>query len=297
MTTSQVQRAADFIWLTGRVLDQRRMAYFRGEAGADGVLRALAAYATDCAYAFGLEPDIKGPAPQPLTVMTALRILDEVGAPCPPRTAEWLGSQAAPDGGIPALLPSIADYPRPPWIEAPQAPVGGLLPTARIVGLLVKHGITTPWLGAATEFCWRQLDEMTATHPYEVHSCVVFLDNAPDRDRAKRAAAKLGGLVRDQGLFLADPGHPENGRTAPGYADTEFHYAYDFAQRPDSVAVKWFAEEEIEKSLDHLERSQEDDGGWQISWRRWGPTTESEARPGVTVEKLHILRAWNRLTR
>jgi len=294
-----IERASSFIWLTGRVLDQHRMACFTGAAERWGVLAALDAYATDDGgYAYGLEPDIKGPMPQPLTVMTMLRLLDEVdaldvghaGPAC-----DWLGRQVAPDGGIPALLESIRDYPRPPWITAPQQPAGGLLPTARIVGLLVKHGVTAPWLDAATQFCWAAIDGLKTSHPYEVESAVAFLDHVADRSRAGEAAARLGELVRDQELVLLDPDHPERGHTAPGYAEEEFHYAYDFAASPDSLAARWFTETELAASLDHLAAAQQADGGWQISWRRWGPTTESEARPGVTVDKLRILRAWDEI--
>jgi hypothetical protein len=298
MTHSRLQRAADFVWLTGRVLDQRRMEYFNGTTDARGVLLAMEGYSTgDGGYAYGLEPDVRGPLPQPLTVMTALRLLDEVDGLDAARgesLTRWLGGHIAPDGGIPALLATIRDYPRPPWIAPPEQPAGGLLPTARIVGLLRKHGITAPWLDAATAFCWHALDTMTTTHPYEVHSSVVFLDHAPDRDRAVKAAERLGTLVREQQLFLAEPDHPERGRVSPGYAESEFHYAHDFATTPDGLAARWFTDAELTASLDHLAASQQADGGWQIDWRRWAPTTESEARPGVTIEKLRILRAWNR---
>src|SRR6478735_5558945 len=75
LTDAMTQAAIRFVWLTGRVLDQRRLAYFTGDGDRDGVLGALAAYGTtDGAYAFGLEPDIKGPEAQPLTAMTAMRI-------------------------------------------------------------------------------------------------------------------------------------------------------------------------------------------------------------------------------
>jgi hypothetical protein len=292
-----VDRAATFIWLTGRVLDQRRMGYLRGDRDREGVLAALDAYATaDGGYAFGLEPDIKGPAAQPLTVMTMLRLLDEVDALGGSRVDQacaWLGRQVAADGGIPALLESISAYPRPPWIEPPRQPAGGLLSTGRIVGLLQKHGVTAPWLAAAAAFCWTAIEGLDATHPYEVESAVTFLDHAPDRARALAAAARLGDLVRDQGLVLLDPEHPERFQTAAGYAEEEFHYAYDFAPSPDSVAADWFSEAELAASLDHLAAAQREDGGWQITWRRWAPTTESEARPGVTIEKLRILRAWD----
>jgi hypothetical protein len=192
MDATMVQRAAAFVWLTGRVLDQRRMAQFQGQDSAD-VLAALDAYATgDGGYAFALEPDIRGPLPQPLTVMTALRVLDEVDALDAGRAApvcRWLGRQVTPDGGIPAILPNIVDYPRPSWIVPPPEPAGGLLPTGRIVGLLRKHGVTAPWLDAAEAFCWDALERLETTHPYEVESAVVFLDHAPDRDRAARVAS------------------------------------------------------------------------------------------------------------
>lgn len=294
LTTEIHERAAGFIWLTGRVLDQRRLLAFQGHAAA-GVERALAAHATDDGgYAFGLEPDVRGPLPQPLTVMTALRILDEVDALAKDEPGlTWLAQHIAPDGGLPAVLGTIADYPRPPWVMPPPAPVGGLLPTGRIAGLLHKHGVDTPWLAAATEFCWRALDATEQTHPYEAESAVAFLDHAPDRQRAEQAAHRLGDLVRSQELVLLDPAHPESARSAPGYADTEFHYAHDFAPRPDSLAARWFTDDELAASLDHLAAAQQDDGGWQISWRRWAPTTESDARPGVTLEALRTLRAWD----
>jgi hypothetical protein len=292
-----VRRAADFVWLTGRVLDQRRLAYLTGDSDRDGVLAALAGYATpDGGYAFALEPDIKGPASQPLTVMTALTVLDEVDALDADRAGPacaWLGRHIVPDGGLPPLLDTIRAYPRPPWIEPPPRSAGALLPTARIVGLLLKRGLSAPWLDAATAFCWAAVEGLTETHPYEVHSAVVFLDHAPDRDRATKAADRLGQLVRDQGLVLLDPAHPERGRTAPGYAEDEFHYAYNFARSPDSVAARWFTQSEMDTALDQLAAGQRDDGGWQITWRRWAPTTESDARPGVTIEALHALRAWD----
>lgn len=295
LTTEMIEHASTFIWLTGRAVDQRRLVYFTG-GGPGGVLAALGAHATgDGGYAYGLEPDIKGPEPQPLTAMTALQILDEVDALA--HTAapvvDWIADHAAPDGGAPALLPSIADYPRPPWIEAPQSIVSGLLPTARIVGLLLKHGLEHPWLPEAIDYCWNSIDALEATHPYEVHCVNVFLDHAPDRDRAAAASLRVGQMVRDQGLVLLDPEHPQGARPAPGYAEGEFHYAHQFASRPDSLATAWFTDEELRLSLDVLADSQLADGGWQINWRRWAPTTESDARPGVTLDAMHTLRAWD----
>jgi hypothetical protein len=115
----------------------------------------------------------------------------------------------------------------------------------------------------------------------------------PDRARAERAAARLGELVLEQGIVLLDPEHPESAKPAPGYAESEFHYAYDYAPTPQSLAVQWFTEAQMHAALDHLAASQEPDGGWQIFYRRWTPTIEFEARPGATIEALTTLRAWD----
>lgn len=100
MTVQMIREATTFVWLTGRVLDQRRMAYFAGEETAAGALAELDGYAvTDGGYAFGLEPDIRCPMPQPLAAMTALRVLDEVDALDAARAApicRWLGQLIAP---------------------------------------------------------------------------------------------------------------------------------------------------------------------------------------------------------
>jgi len=296
LTVPAVRRAAEFIWLTGRVLDQRRMAHFTGGGEGAAVAASLDAHAVgDGGYAFALEPDIRGPLAQPLTVMTALRVLDEADAVDATRVepmCRWLAGHVTDDGGLPALLSNIVDYPRPPWIVPPQRPTGQLLPTARIAGLLLAHGFAPPWLDGAVEFCWDALAALRATHPYEVESAVAFLDRVPDRDRATAAAAHLGELVHDQGLALLDPARPDRARPAPGYADGEFHYPHDFAPSPRSVAAAWFTAEQMSRSLDHLAAEQQQDGGWPITWRRWAPTTESEARPGRTIEALRILRAW-----
>ncbi|GAB3651250.1 hypothetical protein [Glycomyces tarimensis] len=300
LTPHMIDAAAEFIWLTGRVLDQRRLAHFTGLEPAAGILSALRAHAAgDGGYAFALEPDVKGPEAHPITVATALQILDEADALADHAApiVDWLATVTAPDGGVPPLLPSIAEYPRPPFMAPPESLHGMLLPTARIVGLLRKHGVAHPWMEGAIAFCWSAIDALETTHPYEVHCVNVFLDHAPERERAEAASARLGRMVRDQQLVLLDPENPTGVRPAPGYAEGEFHYAHQFAPRPESLAAGWFTDEELARSLDVLAHSQLADGGWQINWRRWAPTTESDARPGVTLEAMGVLRAWDRAQR
>jgi hypothetical protein len=302
ITETMTERAAEFIWLTGTALDQRRLALLLGDGDRDAVLTALAAHRTaDGGYAYALEPDVKGPAPQPLTAMAALEILDEADA-LDQATAEpicdWLLDRTAPDGGVPDLLPSINTYPRPPWVEAPPQDRGGLLTTARSAGLLLEHGIEHPWVTGATAFCRKAISELETTHPYEAFSIVRFLDGLSrtqpaDRAWAETEAKRIGALVRDGGLVLLDPANPDGITTPPGYAESEFTHPCEFAADPQSLAAQWFTEEELAISLDHLAADQRDDGGWPIYYRRWNPAIEQQARPGFTLAALRTLRAWD----
>ncbi len=169
VTEPMLASAESFIWLTGRVLEQRRFAFLFGSETPAAVHRALDAYrGADGGYAFGLEPDVRGPASQPVTLPAALRVLDEIGAldqAAAETVCVWLASVTAPDGGVPAVLPTLRAYPRPPWLPVPDAPAGDLLATGPIVGLLLKNGVEHPWLEHATTFCWRAVAEMREPTP------------------------------------------------------------------------------------------------------------------------------------
>jgi len=303
LTESMLARAEDFVWLTGRVLEQRRFAQLFRSGETAGPLAALEAYRTaDGGYAFGVEPDVRGPAAQPVALPAVLRILDQLGA-LDQRTAApvcaWLTTVTAPDGGVPAVLPTLRPYPRPPWLPVPDAPAGELLATGPILGLLRKSAIAHPWLERAHSFCQAAVDALLdgsgATHPYEVEAALAFLEHVPDQDRAAAQAARLGELVRERRLVLLDPERPEQARPAPGYAPGEYHLAYDYAPTPDSLAASWFSAEESARGLDRLAARQQPDGGWPIDWAQWAPTTAVESRPGVTLTALLTLRAWDRV--
>ncbi|MCC3763809.1 hypothetical protein K3N28_12105 [Glycomyces sp. TRM65418] len=306
ITDTMLERAAEFIWLQGGALDQHRMALFLGDGDRDALRTALAAHRTaDGGFAYAIEPDVKGPEPQPLSVMSALAVLDEADAldqAAAEPICDWLTRHTTPDGGVPDLLPSIAAYPRPPWVEPSPQDRGGLLTTARTTGLLLRHGIEHPWIDGATAFCRKAISALETTHPYEVFSIVAFLDSVSqdrghnrhhDRDWAAAEAERIGALVRDTGLVLLDPANPDRLTPPPGYAIAEFSFPCDFAPSPQSLAAEWFTEEEMRAALDHLVSEQREDGGWPIHYRIWSPAIEQQARPGFTLAALRTLRAWD----
>ncbi|MBP2405537.1 hypothetical protein SNS2_5864 [Streptomyces netropsis] len=298
---SPVVRAEQFLWLTARVLEQRRFAFHFLDGGPDAVEAALNAYlGDDGGYGHALEPDLRGPVSQPLHTAHALRVLDEIGR-CGDRRVErvcrYLTAISTADGALPALHPSLRGYPAAPWIPIVDDPPSDLLATGPVVGLLHRNAVWHAWLFRATDFCWAAVDALgqgAKTHPYEVEAAVAFLDGVPDRARAEAAAERIGRAVREQRLAVLDPERVTDYPVPDGYAPGEHHFPHDYARNPDSVAAAWFTDAELQRSLDFLAASQEDDGGWPIRWREWAPGTRLECRPMVTIAALLTLRAYGR---
>ncbi|MFD3541968.1 hypothetical protein ACFWUQ_21080 [Streptomyces sp. NPDC058662] len=292
-------RAEQFIWLTARVLEQRRFAFHFLGGDADPVDTALGSYLNeDGGYGHALDPDLRGPVSQPLHTVHALRVLDSLGR-CAgqriERLCRHLTQVSAPDGALPAVFPSPRGYPAAPYHPVRDDPAGELLTTGPVVGLLHRNRVWNAWLFRATDFCWDRVETMRHSHPYEVQGAVAFLDGAPDRARAAAAADRLGRMVRERGLAVLDPGRREEHPPAPGYAPGEHLFPHDFARRPESVARAWFTDEELGRSLDFLAAEQQTDGGWPVRRHAWAPGSSLERRPIATLEALLTLRAYGRL--
>jgi len=289
MTASpDLASATDFIWRTARLLDRRRFAYLFLDGERQAVVEALRPYQNaDGGFGNGLEPDIRGPVSQPIPTWTALVILDEAAAfddPMVPQVCDYLQSITTSEGGVPFALSSIRDYPRAPWWETDDQPPAALNPSAAIAALLHKHHVEHPWLTTATDYCWRALDTLDTTSPYEMRAVAPFLDYAPDRQRAEQVFARVGPKILEQKLVALTP-------TAEGDA----HSPLNFAPRPQSLARRLFSDEVIEAHLDALASAQQDDGGWLFNWSAWNPAAALEWRGVVTLEALVTLRAYGRL--
>ncbi|WP_069169106.1 hypothetical protein [Streptomyces griseus] len=289
-------RAEQFVWLTARVLEQRRFAHLFLGGGADAVETALAAYLNeDGGYGHALEPDLRGPVSQPLHTAHALSVLDSIGR-CRglrvERICRYLTDVSTREGALPALLPTQRGYPVAPFVPVVDDPPAELLATGPVVGLLHRNEVWHAWLFRATDFCWAAVDALEQSHPYEIEAAVAFLDGVPDRARAEAAAERLGHLVREQRLAVLDPLRRPEYPVAPGYAPGEHHFPYDYARTPGSLARRWFGDGEMESALEHLAAGQEEDGGWPVTWRQWAPGTALEGRPLVTLKALQTLRAY-----
>ena len=292
--------AATFIQIHARLIDRHRFTYHFAGGNPEAVLSALRPYQNpDGGFGHALEADHRGPSSQPGTTATALTILSEIDRftdPMVTQALDFLQTATQPDGGVPVALPSIAGEPRAPWWEIDVDNLQGMiLPTALITGLLHKHQVDHPWRETATDFCWRAIEAIETTHPYEVRFSLAFLDHVPDRERAQRQAERLISLLREQRLVLVNPTKPEDVIIAPGYAEGEFHTPLDYAPRPESVARPYFSDQEITTALDTLISKQRPDGGWMFNWREWNPVVTWEWRGAITTNHLLTLRAYNRL--
>ncbi|MBW5485962.1 hypothetical protein [Streptomyces bambusae] len=296
--TSMLARAEHFIWLTARVLEQRRFTFHFLGGDPDPVDRALGAYLNDDGgYGHALDPDLRGPLSQPLHCAHALRVLDGLNR-CAGRRVERLCDRltrlSTPEGALPVVVPAPRGYPAAPYHPVQDDPPGSLVTTGPVVGLLHRNRVWHAWLFRATEFCWERLESLRRCHPYELQGAVAFLDGVPDRARAVAAADRLGRLVRERELVVLDPADRAQAPAVPGGAPGEQLFAYDVARRPESLARGWFTDEEIARSLDFLAAGQEQDGGWPVHRRAWAPGSALERRPIATLEALLTLRAYGR---
>jgi hypothetical protein len=278
-------RAADFVWRNGRLLDRHRFAHLFLDGPADAVVAALRPYQNpDGGFGHALEPDLRGAAAQPVPAEHALQVLDELDRfddPMVPAVCAWLERVSTDEGGVPFVLPSVADGPHAPW----WVPTGAasLNPTAGIAGLLHKHGVAHPWLDRATAYCWRALPAgRAALGPDDAVAVLAFLEHVPDRGAAEAEFPPLGRRILDE-LVALDP-------AAPGYVKSPL----EFAPRPEALARRLFDDATIERHLDALAARQGEDGGWPISWEPPGPGAVYEWRAFVTIQSLSVLRSYGR---
>lgn len=280
--------AEEFIWLNARLLDRHRFAYLFLGGDGEPVVQALRAYQNpDGGFGHAIEPDLRTPTSQPTGVWAAFEVLDEVGRfddPMIQRGCDFLASVSAPDGGAPFVLPTAMAHPRGPWWQTDDDPPGSVVQTGAIVGLLHKHGVEHPWLGTATEFCWRAAETMEQVSPYQVRFLLPFLQYVPDRERAQAAFDRIAPKIFEQDIVALDPD-----------AGSEAHFPLDYAPNPGSIGRALFTDAQIETDLDRLMRGQAEDGGWTFNWAAWNPATTHEWRAHVTIAALKTLRAYGRI--
>ena len=276
-----------FLEREGRLIERRLAATLFDGAPAAGVIDSLRGYRNpDGGFGHGLEPDKRCPDSLPVDVEGAFEIMLVAGAVDEAMVlyaCDWLGTVAAPDGAVPLSFPVMEAHPRAEhWSEWTYIP--GLNPTAGLAGRLHRMGISHPWLDRATEWCWQRLEQPFDEDAHALREAAVFLAHVPDRAWAQAAGAPIGTWLAKAQWYRADPEDPSYGVTP-----------LDLAPEPGGPWSHLFDPATIEGHLDRLERDQQPDGGWAITWEPPGTAPTLEWRGILTLWALRVLRAYGRL--
>lgn len=291
-----LRRAREFIYTNARLLDRKRFAFHFENGSSEEVLEALKPYQNaDGGFGNAFEPDMRCPQSQPVTTETALLVIREVGgfgSGMMDGVLEYLRSVTLDGGGLPRATTDVNAYPHAPWWTTERDGVPSLNPTGSIIGMLLAQRERTdfteePWFRSNIAFLWRSLGNCGVPGDYhDAVQWVAFLEHAPEPDQ--RRAERLKEVLDN---WLAGPDGIERNPLASGYV----HKVLDYAPSPDSYAARLVTEEEVNRHLDVLIESQEEDGGWPLSFPAVGPAGEQEWRGWLTVERLKTLKAYGRL--
>ena len=279
--------AREFIRRDARVLEQRLFAVLFEAGDPAGVVDALRGFRNaDGGFGHGLEPDKRCPASLPIDVEIALQTLAAAGTfdtALVTGACDYLATVSSAEGAVPPAFPVIEEYPHADhW--ASWAYVPALNPTAGLAGRLTRMGVDHPWLTKATAYCWAALEEQLPTDAHSMWETCIFLEASPDRARAELQDERVAELLPSLSTFRHDPDDP-------GYGVTALH----LAPTPDSHWRRLFDDEVIDRTLDRLERDQQPDGGWPLSWQPPSTASLLEYRGIETIRVVRVLRAYGRL--
>lgn len=288
MAESHLERAESFIYHNARLIDRYLFAYLFKGGPKEPVLTTLRAYQNaDGGFGNALEPDIRAPVSQPQPVEIAFHVLDMIDgfdSPMVESACDYLLTITNEEGGVPFSLPTLNQFPHAPWWTAPENPPANTNPTAAIAGLLLKHGVRHPWLERVTPFCWQSIESSESAEYHDILPTLLFLEHAPDRERAKRELQRIGERVLASGSVATD-------FDAEGY----IHAPLDWAPTPQNFMRSQFDDDLIAANLKALKAAQQEDGGWSIGWPPVSPGCELEWRGWVTNAALLKLRAYGAL--
>jgi hypothetical protein len=291
LSRQALERAEEFIYKNGRLLDRKRYELFFANGSREAVLSVLRAYQNeDGGFGNALEPDIRCPHSQPVPTEMALHIMEEIEAfdgSILEGMVRYLSQITVKDsGGFPLAFRSVNDYPHAPWWKTERDNHASMNPTGTIMGLLLKQKVKTdfnedPWFQQSLQYVWNQLDRDNPSGYHDGVQWITFLQHTPDRVKADKYISLL-----DE--WLSRPDTIERNPKAQGY----IHKVLDWAPTRDSYCAKFISEEEFNQHLSHLVDQQQEDGGWPISWPAVSPAGEMEWRGWLTVQRLKTLKSF-----
>lgn len=279
------EKAANFIWENGRLLERRIFEYFFFQGSKNSVLDVVKAYQNeDGGFGHALEPDLRAPQSQPLFVEFGLRILYDAKIQDPEiayKVCDYVSRNADLKLGIATITATTSNYPRAEhWnnIQSSQASFSRL---TSLVGLLNWQGIKHSWLEQAVDICLQDVISTRYDDSHTLLNAFCLLESLPQTEEIKRIYTKLTDELFQANFFCLEAPSRSYGLIP-----------LDFAPASDSYCRRIFTDSIIHDHLKVLESQQEEDGGWQIQWEPPGEMARLEWRAYKTLKSLITLQSY-----
>lgn len=283
------EKAANFIWQHGRLLERRIFEYFFFEGSKDHVITALRAYQNDDGgFGHALEPDLRTPESQPLYMEFALRTLYDCNIKDQQlslRACEYVSKHADLSKGIPTIYQSSLNYPHAAHWDHAHATAPSFDRLTGLVGLLKWQGISHPWLDSAVDICLEYILTNKFDDAHTILTSFCLLESLPQTEQITQLFNKLSNELLTTAKFIRMDAYSEDYGLSP----------LDFAPSPSSYCSRIFMKDTIAQHLQALTSQQHDDGGWQITWQPPGEAAKLEWRAYLTLKNLIILKAYGEI--
>jgi hypothetical protein len=282
------EKGTRFIWETARLLDRAIYAYFFQNGSPDWIKSILRTYQNDDGgFAHAIEPDLRAPGSQPVSVEFALRTLYECNMrdqDIAYRACDFLAQNADLQRGIAMNFPSSMDYPHAPHMDNLASQQPGLDRLIGLVGLVNWHGVQHPWLKEAVETCLEHIVSFPFDDAHTIRTAFCFVESLEQNKPADRIFEKLSHDLMKANFFCLDTPVSTYGLTP-----------LSFAPSPTSYCRRIFTQAQIDAHLEDLLAHQQPDGGWPILWEPPSEMSRLEWRAHTTVQALATLRAYGKV--
>ncbi|MCQ6557494.1 hypothetical protein [Paenibacillus mendelii] len=284
-----VEKAANFIWSNGRLLERRIFEYFFYGGSKSSVLDAMKAYQNeDGGFGHALEPDLRTPESQPLYVEFGLRTLYDAkiqDADLAFKVCDYVSRHADLNQGIVTITASSGSYPRAEHWNNPQSELASFSRLTSIVGLLQWQGIQHPWLEQAVDICLSDISSTRYKDSHTLLNAFCLLESLPQTDDTQMIYTKLSDELYQADFFCLEAPSRTYGLTP-----------LDFSPASDSYCRRIFSDKIIQDHLEALESQQEEDGGWPILWEPPGEMARLEWRVCRTLRSLITLASYHKIS-
>ncbi len=270
-------KAREFVYRSGTLFERALFAWLFEDASLDRLHQIILCYKNpDDGFGHALEHDIKAPQSNPLALEYLLGVMKHTGMPAGAvldGAADWVESQMNADGSL-RNPPATRDYPLEWWWRES----GGQTMPDSIVANLIRFDCATPSLVAKTKrwaLANHSPESIMANEwlfmAYHAADFFFAVDDLPGLDRLRQAT--IDNVVA---CALAAP-------------ENQAHSLFAFAATPDSLFAQALPEGFIDRCLDLLLTSQQEQGHWrdQHDLPQWFPMT--------TINVLLALRRFGRL--